>query len=272
MGATEQAEWFYTEYCAAPYNGWWVGASEEVGVLPSNNDIESFWKALKTNMLAQVRVGHRALLEHVFPQMLFLLSPDWTGPPWRSSTFVDASCMRNAGKLAYGCTQPVAVPTVANEPPMYVVNALSHAEVSPRGTVTGGSTVSMQVPLTSQRVHDFFSLCWSEDKATPGEPQGVNWVEELTRMTKACSRRGKGAKAALALWAKARDAAALHLIRIRKRDVHVWSQDPATRLTKRLKMDQSNYLDVLWCDCARDQKQGSCPHKLVVPRTRLRIE
>ena len=62
--------------------------------------------------------------------MLFLLILDWTPPPCRSSTFVDASCMRNASKLAYGCDQPVALPSVAGEPPMYVVNALSHAEVN----------------------------------------------------------------------------------------------------------------------------------------------
>ena len=45
------------------------GASEEVGVTCSNNDIESFWRNLKANMLTSRRVGHRMLLEDVFPKM-----------------------------------------------------------------------------------------------------------------------------------------------------------------------------------------------------------
>ena len=34
-------DWLLTEYCTAPYNVWWVGASGTPGVLPNNNPIES---------------------------------------------------------------------------------------------------------------------------------------------------------------------------------------------------------------------------------------
>ena len=51
MGEVDAAAWFKTEYCTAPWNGWAIYASEEVGVTPSNNDIESFWRALKLYML-----------------------------------------------------------------------------------------------------------------------------------------------------------------------------------------------------------------------------
>ena len=60
-------------------SGWWIGASEETGVTPNNNDIESFWELVKHVMLEGTRVGHRQLLEETFPQMLFLLSPEYVG-------------------------------------------------------------------------------------------------------------------------------------------------------------------------------------------------
>ena len=56
---------------------------------PSNNDLESFWRTLKETMLTDQRVGHRKLLEYTFPQMLFLLYPDYTGPPFRRSDGVE---------------------------------------------------------------------------------------------------------------------------------------------------------------------------------------
>ena len=40
----EAWEWFSGQYLQAPYNGWWVGASEEMGVSPNNNDLESYWR------------------------------------------------------------------------------------------------------------------------------------------------------------------------------------------------------------------------------------
>ena len=56
MGEDTVVSWFRQEYCSAPWNGWGIYASEQAGVTPSNNDIESFWKAMKAYMLEkQVR-------------------------------------------------------------------------------------------------------------------------------------------------------------------------------------------------------------------------
>ena len=58
MGEDTVASWFKAEYLEAPWNGWAIYASEEVGVTPTNNDIESFWKAIKGYMLEkQVRTA-----------------------------------------------------------------------------------------------------------------------------------------------------------------------------------------------------------------------
>ena len=48
MGETEVADWLKAEYFAAPWDGWWVGAAGQTGVMPSNNDLESFWRVRRT--------------------------------------------------------------------------------------------------------------------------------------------------------------------------------------------------------------------------------
>ena len=51
MGEEKAAAWVRDQYCTAPWNGWAIYASEHPGVTPSNNDIESFWRAMKAYML-----------------------------------------------------------------------------------------------------------------------------------------------------------------------------------------------------------------------------
>ena len=63
---------------------------------PNNNDLESFWKTCKGTMLVEQRVGHRALLEKVFAQMLYLMDPDWIGPATRCSAHVASASYKKA--------------------------------------------------------------------------------------------------------------------------------------------------------------------------------
>lgn len=119
LGEDENCEWFSQSYLVAPYNGWWVGASEETGVTSSNNDIETFWKIMKTFMCMRTRVGHRKLLEYVFPQMLFLMTPDYSGPPSRRSNYIHPGSRLNASAVYLGSD----VPMVARAQGLYIVNA-----------------------------------------------------------------------------------------------------------------------------------------------------
>ena len=106
-GEEENAAWLEDSYCRAPWNGWWAGASEETGVTCSNNDIESFWRKLKTSMLTARRVGHRQLLEEVFPKMLFLVAQEHVGDPTRTSSHVSADTLNAASAIYNGSKTPI---------------------------------------------------------------------------------------------------------------------------------------------------------------------
>ena len=65
-GDTDNTLWFEKEYMQAPWDGWWCGAAESEGTPPNNNDIESFWRTMKANMLLSgQRVSATQLFETV---------------------------------------------------------------------------------------------------------------------------------------------------------------------------------------------------------------
>ena len=109
-----------------------AGASEETGVTPSNNDLESFWRSLKETMLTDRRVGHHKLLEYVFPQMLFLLEPDYTGPAHRRGENIDRGSLLGAAAILGGSTQPVHQKSYGR----WLVNQSATKEVSVLGLLT----------------------------------------------------------------------------------------------------------------------------------------
>ncbi len=118
--------WLQETYCKAPWNGWWSGASEEVGVTCSNNDIESFWRNLKANMLTSRRVGYRMLLEDVFPKMVFLVAQDHVGPPTRTSDHLSASTQDAAYAIFTGSKSPLHT----HADGIWLVNSQHYAKVS----------------------------------------------------------------------------------------------------------------------------------------------
>ena len=95
---------------------------------PSNNDLESFWRTLKETMLTDQRVGHRKLLEYTFPQMLFLLYPDYTGPPFRRSDGVERKSLLSAATILQGSKTPVFQRAYG----LWFVNQSACQAVSPR--------------------------------------------------------------------------------------------------------------------------------------------
>lgn len=91
--------WFSKQYCEAPYNGWWIGASEEIGVTPNNNPLEAYWRAMKGHMCTGTRVGHTKLITYVFPHVLFLTACDYCGPPDRGVHHLAGGSLSGAAEL-----------------------------------------------------------------------------------------------------------------------------------------------------------------------------
>lgn len=124
-GEGDNTDWLEKSYLRAPWNGWWCGASEETGVTCSNNDLESFWRSLKSSMLTSKRVGHRKLLEDVFPKMVFLVAQGHVGPPTRTSHHISANTRDAAHQIYVGSKTPIYQHALG----IWLVNSQHYAQV-----------------------------------------------------------------------------------------------------------------------------------------------
>ncbi len=254
-GEEENAAWLEDSYCRAPWNGWWAGASEETGVTCSNNDIESFWRKLKTSMLTARRVGHRQLLEEVFPKMLFLVAQEHVGDPTRTSSHVSADTLNAASAIYNGSKTPIWQHAHGT----WLVNSQAYKAVRAWRHSDSFRMSTLQVAITQQRVLDFWSLTADKDMYQAHVARGAyDWDARITELGTSKSKKTHSHQQHVTVWEAMCRASQLHLVQYRRGFVQI---DPETQ---EVVLDTGNYLESLRCDCLKDQHQGVCSHKMVV--------
>ncbi|RLN97592.1 hypothetical protein BBJ28_00020129 [Nothophytophthora sp. Chile5] len=70
-GEGDYAQWFEDVYVAAPWSSWFVGVTGKVaGILPSQNSIESFHRAIKTTAVDTLRANTATVLNSTLLNVL----------------------------------------------------------------------------------------------------------------------------------------------------------------------------------------------------------
>ncbi len=76
-------------------------------------------------MLTSKRVGHRKLLEDVFPKMVFLVAQGHVGPPTRTSHHISANTRDAAHQIYVGSKTPIYQHALG----IWLVNSQHYAQV-----------------------------------------------------------------------------------------------------------------------------------------------
>ena len=106
-GNAANGEWFAGEYQTSHRSCWHYSASLLPGVIGNQNPIESLRKQFKHQLMDSCRVGHKALLNEVFPRAVTNMWPLWMGAPTRQCFHLGKDDLEKARYRVCATTEPV---------------------------------------------------------------------------------------------------------------------------------------------------------------------